>query len=184
LPEHARAPRLAAVAFIFVTILLDTLALGVIIPILPKLVGGFVDNDTASAAKIFGVFGTPWAVMQFFFSPILGGLSDRFGRRPCCCLISGWAGLCAPRKPAADQTDGRRDVGHPNAFLSLASVAREKSASAVEQRSARDLPRRAVAERHHIRIKESLLCQVRPRSRPSYSSARPAASATPWPKST
>jgi DHA1 family tetracycline resistance protein-like MFS transporter len=71
-----------AVIFIFVTILLDTLALGVIIPILPKLVESFVDNDTASAAKIFGVFGTAWALMQFLFSPILGGLSDRFGRRP------------------------------------------------------------------------------------------------------
>jgi MFS transporter, DHA1 family, tetracycline resistance protein len=71
-----------AVIFIFITILLDTLALGVIIPILPKLVESFVDNDTASAAKIFGVFGTAWALMQFFFSPILGGLSDRFGRRP------------------------------------------------------------------------------------------------------
>src|SRR4030088_3135969 len=70
-----------AVIFIFVTILLDTLALGVIIPILPKLVESFVDNDTASAAKIFGVFGTAWALMQFFFSPILGGLSDRFGPR-------------------------------------------------------------------------------------------------------
>jgi MFS transporter, DHA1 family, tetracycline resistance protein len=72
----------AAVAFIFVTILLDTLALGVIIPILPKLVESFVNNDTASAARIFGLFGTAWALMQFFFSPILGGLSDRFGRRP------------------------------------------------------------------------------------------------------
>jgi DHA1 family tetracycline resistance protein-like MFS transporter len=74
--------RRGAVIFIFVTILLDTLALGVIIPVLPKLVESFVDNDTASAARIFGLFGTAWALMQFFFSPILGGLSDRFGRRP------------------------------------------------------------------------------------------------------
>ena len=72
----------AAVAFIFVTILLDMLALGLIMPILPKLVESFVDSDTASAARIFGLFGTAWALMQFFFSPILGGLSDRFGRRP------------------------------------------------------------------------------------------------------
>jgi len=72
----------AAVVFIFVTILLDTLALGLVIPVLPKLVESFVDNDTASAARIFGLFGTAWAAMQFFFSPILGGLSDRFGRRP------------------------------------------------------------------------------------------------------
>jgi MFS transporter, DHA1 family, tetracycline resistance protein len=76
------AVRGGAVAFIFVTILLDTLALGVIIPILPKLIESFVNNDTANAARIYGLFGTVWALMQFFFSPILGGLSDRFGRRP------------------------------------------------------------------------------------------------------
>src|ERR1700742_4919889 len=72
----------AAVAFIFVTILLDMLALGLIMPILPKLVESFVDNDTARAARIFGLFGTAWALMQFIFSPLLGSLSDRFGRRP------------------------------------------------------------------------------------------------------
>jgi MFS transporter, DHA1 family, tetracycline resistance protein len=72
----------AAVGFIFVTVLLDMLALGLIAPILPKLVESFVNNDTASAARIFGLFGTAWALMQFFFSPVLGGLSDRFGRRP------------------------------------------------------------------------------------------------------
>ena len=72
----------AAVAFIFITILLDMLALGLIMPILPKLVESFVENDTARAARIFGVFGTAWALMQFVFSPILGSLSDRFGRRP------------------------------------------------------------------------------------------------------
>src|SRR5882672_2668284 len=75
------APRRGAAVFIFVTILLDMFTLGLILPILPKLVESFVDNDTASAARIFGLFGTAWALMQFFFSPILG-LSDRFGRRP------------------------------------------------------------------------------------------------------
>jgi len=80
-PETSRL-RGAAVAFIFVTILLDMFALGLVLPILPKLVESFVDNDTASAARIFGLFGTVWALMQFVFSPILGGLSDRFGRRP------------------------------------------------------------------------------------------------------
>jgi MFS transporter, DHA1 family, tetracycline resistance protein len=72
----------AAAIFIFGTILLDMLALGLIIPVLPKLIESFVHNDTANAARIFGLFGTVWALMQFFFSPILGGLSDRFGRRP------------------------------------------------------------------------------------------------------
>ena len=74
--------RSGAAAFIFVTILLDMLALGLIMPVLPKLVESFVDNDTATAARIFGLFGTAWALMQFLFSPILGALSDRFGRRP------------------------------------------------------------------------------------------------------
>jgi MFS transporter, DHA1 family, tetracycline resistance protein len=76
------APSGAASAFIFVTILLDMLALGIVIPILPKLIESFVENDTASAARIFGLFGTAWALMQFVFSPLLGSLSDRFGRRP------------------------------------------------------------------------------------------------------
>ena len=83
----------AAVAFIFITILLDMLALGVIMPILPKLVESFVDNDTARAARIFGVFGTAWALMQFVFSPILGSLSDRFGRRPVVLLSNFGLGL-------------------------------------------------------------------------------------------
>jgi MFS transporter, DHA1 family, tetracycline resistance protein len=81
-PKEPSPVRGGAVAFIFVTILLDMFALGLVIPILPKLVESFVNNDTASAARIFGLFGTVWAAMQFFFSPILGGLSDRFGRRP------------------------------------------------------------------------------------------------------
>jgi DHA1 family tetracycline resistance protein-like MFS transporter len=76
------APKNAAVTFIFVTVLLDMLALGVVIPVLPKLIENFVGNDTASAARIFGLFGTVWALMQFLFQPVFGSLSDRFGRRP------------------------------------------------------------------------------------------------------
>src|ERR1700690_2713129 len=86
----ARGP---VVAFIFITILLDMLALGLIMPILPKLVESFVNNDTAQAARIFGVFGTAWALMQFVFSPILGSLSDRFGRRPVVLLSNFGLGL-------------------------------------------------------------------------------------------
>jgi MFS transporter, DHA1 family, tetracycline resistance protein len=82
-----------AVVFIFITLLLDMFALGLILPILPKLVESFVANNTADAARIFGLFGTAWALMQFFFSPILGGLSDRFGRRPVVLLSNFGLGL-------------------------------------------------------------------------------------------
>jgi DHA1 family tetracycline resistance protein-like MFS transporter len=75
------APRRAAVAFIFVTIALDMLALGMIIPVLPHLIEDFMGGDTAGAAKVYGVFGTVWALMQFLAMPIMGALSDRYGRR-------------------------------------------------------------------------------------------------------
>ena len=69
-------------AFIFITVVLDVVALGIVIPVLPRLVESFLGGDTARAAKIYGLFGTVWALMQFVFSPVLGALSDRFGRRP------------------------------------------------------------------------------------------------------
>src|SRR6267154_1176531 len=75
-------PGRAAFAFIFVTILLDMLALGIIIPVLPSLVVGFMGGDTAGSAEVLGIFGTAWALMQLLLSPTLGALSDRFGRRP------------------------------------------------------------------------------------------------------
>lgn len=83
-PDTATAagPRKGTVAFIFITVLLDVLAFGVIIPVLPRLVREFQNGDTAGAAEIMGIFATVWAAMQFFCSPIFGSLSDRFGRRP------------------------------------------------------------------------------------------------------
>ena len=77
-----KEPRKAALAFIFVTVVLDMLALGITIPVLPKLILGFKGGDSAQAAAVFGTFGTIFAAMQFFFAPVLGALSDRFGRRP------------------------------------------------------------------------------------------------------
>lgn len=58
------------------------LALGMIIPVLPKLIEEFQGGDTASAARMIGIFGTLWASAQFLAGPVLGALSDRFGRRP------------------------------------------------------------------------------------------------------
>jgi DHA1 family tetracycline resistance protein-like MFS transporter len=75
-------PRQAAFAFVFITVLLDMLALGMVIPVLPKLIESFLAGDTARASEFVGLFATVWALMQFLFSPVLGALSDRFGRRP------------------------------------------------------------------------------------------------------
>jgi MFS transporter, DHA1 family, tetracycline resistance protein len=74
--------RRATLAFIFVTILIDVLAFGVIIPVLPHLVEHFVGGDTSSAAYWVGFFSVSFAIVQFFSAPIQGALSDRFGRRP------------------------------------------------------------------------------------------------------
>ena len=73
--------RPAAVAFILVTVVLDVLAFGIVVPVLPKLIEAFQHGDTALAAETYGVFATAWGLMQFVFSPLLGVLSDRFGRR-------------------------------------------------------------------------------------------------------
>ncbi len=83
----------AAFIFIFITVILDMLGIGMIIPILPKLVVSFVNGSASEGAKIYGLFGTTWAIMQFFSSPILGALSDRFGRRPVILLSNFGLGL-------------------------------------------------------------------------------------------
>jgi DHA1 family tetracycline resistance protein-like MFS transporter len=75
--KQAATPRRAALTFIFITVVLDMLALGMIVPVLPKLVEDFVGGNTARAAEIYGLFGTVWALMQFIFSPVLCW-------RPCC----------------------------------------------------------------------------------------------------
>src|SRR5262245_50128232 len=71
-----------ALAFIFCFVTLDVLALGIMIPVLPRLILEFEGGDTANAAEMVGVFATAWGLMQFLFSPLLGTLSDRYGRRP------------------------------------------------------------------------------------------------------
>jgi MFS transporter, DHA1 family, tetracycline resistance protein len=93
LTPHPPKGRRAAAAFIFFTVTLDMLALGMIAPVLPRLIEGFLHGDTSSAAKMLGLFGTVFAVMQFFCSPIIGSLSDRFGRRPVVLLSNFGLGL-------------------------------------------------------------------------------------------
>ncbi|MFZ5669980.1 MAG: TCR/Tet family MFS transporter [Pseudomonadota bacterium] len=90
--EKPRQRRLkAAFAFIYVSALINSVSFGIMIPILPNLVKQLAGGDTASAADWNVVFGATWGVMQFFIGPILGMLSDRFGRRPV--LLLSTAGL-------------------------------------------------------------------------------------------
>ena len=77
-----RTHRQAALGFIFITACLDVLSLGVMIPVLPELMKRFNGGDTASTALWVVLFAAAWGVMQLFCAPILGMMSDRFGRRP------------------------------------------------------------------------------------------------------
>lgn len=83
----ARAP---AIGFIFFTVLLDVIGIGLIIPILPTLVGTLTESSDQQAYW-FGLLIVSFSLAQFLFSPLLGALSDRFGRRPV--LLLGIAGL-------------------------------------------------------------------------------------------
>ncbi len=74
--------RKAALAFIFITVLIDVLAFGLIIPVLPHLIQDFVGGSTTLAAYWVGIFGTVFAAIQFVTAPVQGALSDRYGRRP------------------------------------------------------------------------------------------------------
>jgi len=64
--------RRATVAFIFALVVMDVVALGIVIPVLPKLVEGFMGGDTARASGIYGAMTTAWGVMQFLAMPVVG----------------------------------------------------------------------------------------------------------------
>jgi DHA1 family tetracycline resistance protein-like MFS transporter len=74
--------RTPALSFILITLCLDVLGLGLIIPILPKLIESLSGGSTADAAHASGWLSAVYALMQFVFAPFLGNLSDKVGRRP------------------------------------------------------------------------------------------------------
>ncbi|MBL8547759.1 MAG: MFS transporter [Hyphomonadaceae bacterium] len=71
-----------SLGFIYVTVALDALAMGIVIPVLPRLIGTLTNYDAPNIALAVGVLATLFALTQFFAAPIIGALSDRFGRRP------------------------------------------------------------------------------------------------------
>lgn len=80
--DQVRPPRKAAIIFIFFTLLIDIIGIGIVIPILPKLIEEFMGGNVSQASLWGGIIATSYAVTQFFFAPVIGALSDRFGRRP------------------------------------------------------------------------------------------------------
>jgi len=80
--ETVKPKRHAALGFIFVTVFVDVLGLGVIIPVLPKLLETLGHVDISTAGQLSGYLTFTYALMQFIFSSVLGNLSDRYGRRP------------------------------------------------------------------------------------------------------
>lgn len=72
----------AAIGFIFITMLIDITGWGIIIPVIPKLIKELINGDISEAAKYGGWLTFAYAITQFIFAPLVGNLSDKFGRRP------------------------------------------------------------------------------------------------------
>ena len=72
----------AALIFIFITMLIDVIGIGIIGPVIPKIIEKLIGGNLSQAAMYGGWLMFSYSVMQFIFSPVLGGLSDQYGRRP------------------------------------------------------------------------------------------------------
>ncbi len=88
-PRPEGAAKSGSILFIFITVALDMIAVGVIAPVLPKLIADFLGGSIPNAAEASGIFATVWALGQFVCSPLLGMLSDRVGRRPVILISNG-----------------------------------------------------------------------------------------------
>src|SRR6478735_3167531 len=80
--KRARKGKSAAMGFIFLTIFIDVLGMGIIIPVMPKLLEILGHVNVSTASRYSGWLTFVYASMQLLFAPIMGNLSDRYGRRP------------------------------------------------------------------------------------------------------
>jgi len=71
-----------ALTFVFITLFLDIVGIGIIVPVLPALIASFVGGNESLAAKYYGPLVSTYALVQFLCAPVVGALSDRVGRRP------------------------------------------------------------------------------------------------------
>ena len=82
LPNMKKSQKSPAIGFIFITMLIDIIGLGIIIPVIPTLIKELIHGDISEAAKYGGWLLFAYAMTQFLFAPLIGNLSDKFGRRP------------------------------------------------------------------------------------------------------
>lgn len=80
--QPAKSKKQAALGFIFATLLIDIIGLAIIIPVVPKLIAMLIHGSLSDASSYAGWLTAAYATMQFAFSPLIGNLSDKFGRRP------------------------------------------------------------------------------------------------------
>ena len=130
-PETLRPPRQGAFIFVFITVVLDMVALGVTIPVLPALIVEFMGGEAPDGSRLYMWFAATWAAMQFVFAPLIGAASDRFGRRPVILLSNFGLGLdyvlmaLAPTLPwlfAGRVISGITSSSYPTAMAYISDV--------------------------------------------------------------
>src|SRR4051812_25042488 len=79
---QAQTPRKSAIGFIFITLLIDTMGWGLIIPVMADLIAQLKHISVNEASRYGGYLLSVFAITQFMFAPVIGNLSDKYGRRP------------------------------------------------------------------------------------------------------
>ncbi len=118
------APRKSALGFIIVTVLFDVTGIGIIVPVMPKLINELTGGTMSDAARWGGWMVFAYALMEFVSSPLMGVLSDRFGRRPVLLASLFGFGIDYRSWPSPDRTPRwRSSTGSANSGVLIAAAA-------------------------------------------------------------